>query len=37
MMDLFEQLSESLNPTNNAELIRTAEIEVEIKKIQNEN
>lgn len=33
MSDLFEQLSEALNPTTNAELIRQAEIEAEIKKI----
>ena len=35
MSDLFEQLREALNPTTNAELIRQAEIEAEIKQIQS--
>ena len=35
MSDLSEQLSEALNPTTNAELIRQAEIEAEIKQIQS--
>jgi hypothetical protein len=34
MKTLFEQLSEALNPTANAELIRQAEIEAQIKEIQ---
>ena len=36
MSDLFEQLSEAQNPATNAELIRQAEIEAKIKRIQNE-
>ena len=35
--DLVEQLAEALNPTTNAELIRQAEIEAEIKQIQNDD
>ena len=35
--DLSEQLAEALNPTTNAELIRQAGIEAEIKQIQKEN
>lgn len=34
---LFEQLGEALNPINNAELIRQAKIEAEIKQIQSDD
>ena len=37
MSDLFEQLSEALNPTTNAELIRQAEIEAETKQIHTDD
>ena len=37
MKTLFKQLGEDLNPTNNAELIRQAEIEAEIKQIQSDD
>ena len=35
MSDLLDQLFEALNPTTNAEIIRKAEIEAEIKQIQS--
>ena len=35
--NLFEYLSDLFDPVKNAELIRQAEIEAEIKEIQNEN
>ncbi len=34
--NLFEHLSDMFDPSKNTELIRQAEIEAEIKKIQNE-
>ena len=38
MSDIFEQLAEAWSdPANNAELIRQAELEAEIKQIQNED
>lgn len=37
MSDLLEQLAEALNPATNAELIRQAEIEAQIKQIQSKD
>lgn len=37
MKDLFEELGEDLNPTNNAELIRQAKLEAQIKQIQSDD